>query len=461
MAKDRIAARNAIQPQLFMLLAAAFLFGGGGVGAGLANLAVQLVALVLLAINLPAVIKFIRGAPRALTVLTLTSMAVPLLQLIPLPPAIWTALPGREMAVEARSLVGASEAWFPLSLDASRTFVGFLGVLPMFATLVLAWNVCRNTPEPVWRAIVLMGLATLALAAVQLASGNRAAIFYTESLRDIGMFGTFANKNSCGLLLVIAFVALTRVRHEVFAGAKGHLIRIAASVLLCVGVILTQSRSSIAILILVGVVVGLRGVLAGRADMTKFRPVLLAGAVILACGIGAGAYLFAENARMRTSIERFGIIDEQRPHIWQDTLAATERYWPAGSGVGTFDEVFQVEESLEYLTTLRAGRAHNDYLEVALEAGIVGVVLLGAWLVWYAVAGADALRRQGDTQRVAAAIGILCFVLQSVLDYPLRSQTLMCVAALLVAILARSGETRSIKSRAARAGSEAAGKESA
>ena len=32
------------------------------------------------------------------------------------------------------------------------------------------------------------------------------------------------------------------------------------------------------------------------------------------------------------------------------------------------------------MSVKRAGRAHNDYLEVAIEAGLPGIILIGAWL---------------------------------------------------------------------------------
>ena len=55
-------------------------------------------------------------------------------------------------------------------------------------------------------------------------------------------------------------------------------------------------------------------------------------------------------------------------------------------------------------------------------------------LVWCAHA---ALFGRYDTHwmRLGAGLGIACIAAQSVLDYPLRNQTLLCVAALLVVLL--------------------------
>ena len=84
--------------------------------------------------------------------------------------------------------------------------------------------------------------------------------------------------------------------------------------------------------------------------------------------------------------DRFaGSTEDARLYLWDDAVYAAERYFPVGSGMGTFDDVFQIDESLENMSVKRAGRAHNDYLEVAIEAGLPGIILIGAWLallVW-------------------------------------------------------------------------------
>ena len=67
--------------QLLILIAAASLMGGGGISFGLANLAVQLVAIALLAANPGAVRWFVKGAPRTLVMLVAATILFPLLQL--------------------------------------------------------------------------------------------------------------------------------------------------------------------------------------------------------------------------------------------------------------------------------------------------------------------------------------------------------------------------------------------
>src|SRR5687768_3410806 len=97
--------------RLFLLctiLLAACLFLGGGTRAGfLSDAAVQLLAIPLLLVALRRVagLPSLKGARSAL-LLCLGIALVPALQLVPLPPGVWAALPGRERLMEPFQLLG-------------------------------------------------------------------------------------------------------------------------------------------------------------------------------------------------------------------------------------------------------------------------------------------------------------------------------------------------------------------
>ena len=142
--------------------------------------------------------------------------------------------------------------------------------------------------------------------------------------------------------------------------------------------------------------------------------------------------------RGQVSLARFDSGDEMRAEMREDARFAAARYWPVGAGMGTFDEVFQIDESLEYVSPRTAGRAHMDYIEVAIEAGLAGLLLVASWLGWVAWGGWRALRRAGAWPARAAAFTIAAIAAQSLLAFPLRNQAMLCVAALAVVLLARS-----------------------
>ena len=419
--------------QLGLLIAVAVLLGGGGSAFGLHNLTVQWAALGLLAFNYSAVVQFIRGGPRPLVWLVLASMAVPLVQVIPLPAALWQALPGRELVRQSLELLGQQGHWFPVSVDRNRTMLAALSLLAPFTVLVLAYRLEARHLTGCMRLLVWLGLANVALGAVQLASAGEFAALYPMMDKSV-LNGTFANRNAAALFLVICVVcqlALPLRSRDRLARAVHYLV----AAILGLGVLLTQSRSGavLLVIVLVGWWVWAWSRPAQPSPLpTSRRLVLLAVAgLVLIAGIG-----FATSAtKLNQTFERFSAGEEIRPLIWEDTLVSARRFWPVGSGVSTFDEVIQVDESLEYLDARRTARAHNDYLELIVESGLVGIVLALGWLFWIAQNIWRALRSGHDALSAAAVLSLVAILVQSTVDYPLRNEALLCVAAFMVTLL--------------------------
>lgn len=166
----------------------------------------------------------------------------------------------------------------------------------------------------------------------------------------------------------------------------------------------------------------------------------------LGCAAIAATVVFAPG-RMAETLERFeGASDDPRKYIWEDATYAAARYWPLGAGMGTFDDVFQVDEALENIGTRRAGRVHNDFIEVTIEAGLAGIVLVAAWFALIAVLCWQARRSSDRWVAWAAASFLLAIGLQSITDYPLRNQTMLATAAMALVLLVRIASGRKARS---------------
>lgn len=438
--------------QAAILIVMAVACGGGGINAALFNLAVQLTALLVLALNPRALIDFFGDAPRFPKILIGFSLALPLLQSIPLPPVVWHALPGREAALETYGITGQPDIWMALSQDLRRTLIAFLALVPPFAFVVLAWDLPRAHQRQLVLVLVGAGLAMVLLGAMQMASGNRALMLFGDYAgpRYFGspyLLGTFQNHNPASIFLVLALVCLVGATPAKPSGkwvTGGSF----AALILVIGIVTTGSRSGIA---LAALPLSLAAFRLFRVPV-KRRPSLragligLAGLAVLAGGIG---YLASNNARIQGSIERFSNLQDDRLLIWADMKGAISRFWPVGSGIGTLDEVFQLDESLENLAPGRAARAHNEYLEVALETGLVGLSLLGLWIVFLGLRCLQSLR--SSRLEMAAATGLVVVAIQSISDFPLRFEAVLCAASLLLALLVKAPSQR----RGERSGNEA------
>ncbi|MEE4537642.1 MAG: O-antigen ligase family protein [Erythrobacter sp.] len=420
--------------------------GGGGSRYAFANLAVQLSALSALAIVPRAGLDFAKCAPLPLALLILASMALPVLYLVPLPQAAWSAAPGRELVAASFELVDRS--WAPLSVDPVRTALAVTALVTPFAALAIGLACSRDRLVLAGWVVVACALTSIVLGIPQTLFDGQDWLLYPENLMPNVLFGAFANRNSTGLFLVsaLALAAFLPVPRRLAQIAQ--IGRLALLLLLLAGIVLTRSRTALVLALLpIGMFAlhAIRASAAARKGGPTGKRETMRGWLVPATLIGAilvaGLIIIAAPGRVADTIERFNTQGTgPRAYIWEDALYSAQRYWPIGAGTGTFDELFQVDESLENLAQRRAGRAHNDWLELAIELGAPGLSLAAAWLCVLAWLAWRARRSHGRWIAWSGALILLGIALQSITDYPLRNQTMLAVAGFGLAVLVRFGE---------------------
>jgi O-antigen ligase len=108
-------------------------------------------------------------------------------------------------------------------------------------------------------------------------------------------------------------------------------------------------------------------------------------------------------------------------------------YFPMGSGLGGFDTLFRMHEPFSLLKLTYFNHAHNDYLEIALDAGLPGVLLLTVAISWWIFATFRVWRgKLGNSDHLAKLGSILIFLtlISSVFDYPARTPIIMAMLAI-------------------------------
>ena len=436
-----------------LLLLAAMVVGGGGSLAPRAELQLQL-AFAIIIIAAAALDMRYTGAPaasarldRRVLLLAGLMLVLPVLQLLPLPPAIWQSLPGREREFTALALVGAENSWMPWSETPSRTLASLLAMLPPVLLLLLAARLTRRGRSLLLVTIVAGCLLSVALGSLQLAGGAEGGWRLYEMTHLTWLTGFQANRNAQADVLMAGLLALAAVyvagpsgdgREE--GDGRGWAVGAAVlAILLLLGTILTGSRMGIALLLL-AVPIAAAIAWQGSADRARFPvPSKVALGLVAVGAIGFGLMQLAPVQRVA---DRFLNDGDSRQAIWADTRVAIAEVWPAGSGMGSFEPIFAASESLENVGPQYQARAHNDWLEFALEAGIPGLVVLAAivaLLIWLALRGILARLRSAadrvETAQLLAGSGILLVIaLHSLVDYPLRSMSLACLAAVAAAM---------------------------
>lgn len=364
------------------------------------------------------------------------------LQLVPLPPAIWTELPGRAIFTEVAVLTGTEQSWRPLSISPSGTTNALASLIVPATVLLLAANLTR---EQHWRiAMFLLGLvlAGAVLGVLQFSGAN----FNNPLINTVtgAVAGNFANRNHFAAFLGIGCVlALTwAFRDEAVLWKVGAAF---GSLLIFILLILaTGSRS--------GVIVGLAGIvltfLAFRrraAHTFKTIPHKIAVPVfIVGIAIVTGAIWLSVGLNRAASVDRATMLEgaaDLRSQIWPTVLDMIQRYFPAGTGFGTFDPVFRIGEPDGLLNPQYINLAHNDWLQILLEGGLIGLIFSAVTIFWFVLRSFQAWtskHRSGGGRLLAIAGSIIAalVLVASVTDYPSRTPMIMAVLTLGVIWLA-------------------------
>ena len=438
--ETRGAGFEGLAPAIFLALTLAL--GGGGSPAPLPELLLELLAAAtaLLWLLTPwGGPDWVRVPKTAWLIVALVA-GVPLLQLVPLPPFIWHAFPGREIEREALALIGAQDSWRAWSLAPSRTLASLLSLAPPLLLLVMTSALGQSARMALIRCIALMAVATLVLGAVQLSAGDTSPAHLYDVTVPM-LVGFQANHNSTADLLLIALMTgpvLLRdlVERRIVSGNPGLILGIAgaAIALLTFGVVLTASRMGIMLL----PIPLLASLWILRPWITvSWRSVAFGLGSVLALGV-LSLVLARDNPVLATIIARFDFSQELRPQLWRDGLYVALKYFPFGVGMGDFVPALIADERLEVVWPSLPNRAHNDFLELACEAGIVGLAALSAIsltlsrALWRTLRGAAG---KSLTLAIFAAAGLAVLALHSLVDYPFRSMALAGLGAVCAGLL--------------------------
>lgn len=358
-------------------------------------------------------------------------LLLPLLQLIPLPPAIWTQLPGRELPQQLDQILGSSR-WRPLSLDVEGTIRSFLALLP--AAVVFVGSLFLSPSERVRLLWVVLPFAVLSaiLGIVQLASGG--AVTPYGSTHQGYPIGLFVNRNHNASFLLIGMVVTGALAGMQIRQGKARAPWVVGSlsIIIILAVVTVGTTSRMALILLPLCIAAALLLLFMRGSASR----LILGSVAVVAAVTS--LIFASGGFDQT-FERFSGLRDARFDYWTDIQWALQYYGLAGTGFGTFIPVYMSAESLDAVNPRTTNHAHNDYLELLLEGGLPAVVLFFVFIAVMALGLVHSVKSsRGAGQSLAtaaAAVGILVLLTSSLVDYPLRMPALSVVLAVFCALL--------------------------
>lgn len=444
-------------PAFFILagfLVAVFLFGGGARSDIQSLLLLRPLAVLVCAAALWTLRPEHVRQHRAMFGLLAAAAGLLLLHLLPLPPAIWTSLPGREIVVAIDRVAGLGEVWRPISLAPATTWNALFSLLVPLAVLLLGVQLDHQDRLKLLPLIIAFGLVSGLVGLVQ-AIGPANGPLYLYSVTNNGTaVGLFSNRNHHAHMLAMLFPMLA-VFASREADSEDHVrlrgIAAASIALLTVPLLLvTGSRAGLGLgavgLLAAALLWRKPQITADRVRRGGRRVDLRKALVVLAVLTIGGVTMLSTRSESTERLLAPDRIDEIRFKTWGSIAESGWRYFPVGSGIGSFTEAHRMDEPDRILRPTYLNHAHNDWLELFLTGGLPALLILAAALAWLGTATYRAFATPPDPRgRVAlarlGAVLVVMLLLGSVVDYPTRTPSLVAVLVIAGLWLHRSQET--------------------
>ena len=373
-----------------------------------------------------------------------------LAHLVPLPPDIWRALPGREIIVEIDQFAGIGDQWRPITMDPIGGYNAAWSLTVPLAVLVLAVQLDAQDHRRVLAAILLLGALSAVVGLLQLLGGTQSPLYFYRVSSPGLPVGLFANRNHQAVFLA-CLVPMAAAWLRNFSGGSARqansrwplalLFAVLAAFLIAI-VLITGSRAGLAAMTIalpgaawvyglfdrapVGVANDSLGKRARRIGILVLLLLPVLGLSVLSANLGRGL-----------AVERLlgnSPADDLRAQIVPQAFDMTLQYAPIGSGLGSFEPLFKLHESDDFLGPAYVNHVHNDFLEVAMTLGLPGVMLLLAALFTVALAARRVLAtssRSADNALPRASLVVLFLLAFATLwDYPLRVPSMMALGIL-------------------------------
>ena len=425
------AVKSAVAPAYLL---ACLLLGGSAQGIW-QNMLLQLAGVAIIAWAAATGDEPLPKAAQTLLLILVAGLVVIALQLIPLPASLWTT--GLRARVgEGYAILGQAIPPLPISLTPYAGLNTLLGIVPALAVFcaVLRLGAFRAS----WLAAALLAgtVVGITLGALQVVAPgpNSPWYLYPQTNRGVAV-GFFANANHMADLLVCALPFIAALAS---AGRSRNIQRYsallvvlaAAALLIVVGIAL---NGSLAGYVLALPVIGASILIAAPPRRSLRTPVAILTGLALVAAVGAIASTSIGSSRIGQ--EASGSV-QSREAILQTTAKAIADTMPFGSGLGSFVRVYPLYESADRVVPEYVIHAHNDYAELVLELGLLGIVLIGAFLAWWMAAARAGWRTGGGGPYArAASIATAVVLVHSLVDFPLRTAAVSATFAMCLALL--------------------------
>src|SRR5688572_15992242 len=328
-----------------------------------------------------------------------------------------------------------------ISLDpfATQTTALHFFALALFFSVAL---VLTDSAARIRRLVVLISVfgfifAFFAILQSVLSPGK---IYGIYEVRFAAPFGSFVNRHNFAAYMEMTIGLPLGM---LFAGAVARdkrLLYITGIALMGVAMVMSGSRGGFVAFLaqLILLVIMTTG---AKSRGRLFLKVVLASLLIAGIVIGS-FFVGGENSITRiTETASSNDVMTDRDHIWAVTTRVIAQTMPLGAGFGALGVAYTPYDSHSGLE--RVEQAHNDYLQVAADAGVVGVVI-GLFFLFTLFRSGLQAANSDNTYRRGVAIGALagCFavLVHSIFDFVLHTTAISLLFIILMTLIAACRE---------------------
>ncbi len=346
-----------------------------------------------------------------------------------------------------------------LSLDpySTRLFLVQTAALFIYFAAVLVFTDTPHRLRILVRTITIFGFFLAIFGLTQsFTSPNK--VYWVRELAQSSAFGPFINRHHfAGYMELTIALPLGLI----FAGSvetEKRFIYLFAAGLMAVALVMTNSRGGIISLVAeVLFLAAVGGFRKRRHKRTEAKPGVISSAsvrtvlalVLIVVVLGGVVLLGGEGA-----LSRFvGTVNTDDPttgrtHFWSVTIDIIKAHPILGTGLGAFGLVYTHYDSRNGL--FRLEQAHNDYLQILSDGGIIGAAL-ALFFVIILFRQAFARRESRDDFRRGVCIGALagCFavLVHSFFDFTLHTTSNALLFLILAALATMNGRVEQPQAR--------------
>ncbi len=295
----------------------------------------------------------------------------------------------------------AQQLWKPVSINPYKTKGMLFKIISYFLAFLIVMEHFRSSQktDKLIKTLLVVGTFQAFYGLLEYLSGHQQIFFYKKIYNLESATGTFVNPNHFAgcleMILPIAFgmffYRLRRSRSEpltfkekfISLSQPSKLINFLiflSVIIIFSGLLLSYSRTGIIVCSSSLVFLSLFILFSHRRGKMKLTIIILLVILLVSPFLDFGLNKMKDRF---SNIKKEFTPEGSRVDVWYDSLHAFPSFFLFGSGLRTFEEVFTLYASKD--RGVRYDFAHNDYIQILIETGAIGFILVLCSLIFLVI----------------------------------------------------------------------------